>query len=238
MERSILRSTPRILIVVLCTTASGYGKDNVPPKGYVALFNGRDTTGWQGLVGDPVKRRKMSKEELAAGQMEANKKVFAHWSVEDGALVFDGKAKRSGLNLCTKKEYGNFELYVDWKIPPKADSGIYLRGSPQIQIWDPNNRAEWKHGAQRGSGAMWNNQKHERFPLIKADRPTGQWNTFYIKMVGERITVRLNNQIVVDNVVFENFWERGKPIYARGPIELQDHGNTLRFKNIYLRKLP
>ena len=180
----------------------------------------------------------MSKEELAVAQVEADKKAFAHWSVENGALVFDGKAEDYGLNLCTKKQYGNFELYIDWKITPLADSGIYLRGSPQIQIWDPNNQEMRQHGAHKGSGAMWNNQKHERFPLVKADNPPGRWNTFYIKMVGERVTVKLNDKLVVDNVVYENYWERDKPIYERGSIELQDHGNKLWFKNIYLRELP
>jgi hypothetical protein len=65
----------------------------------------------------------------------------------------------------------------------------------------------------------------------------GEWNTFYIKMVGERVTVKLNDQLVVDNVVLENYWERDKPIYPTGQIELQNHGNTLYFKNVYLREL-
>ena len=234
----MLRPAAIILLIAFSTPTLGWADDNVPPQGFVALFNGRDMTGWQGLVGNPVKRTKMSNEELATAQMEADKQAFAHWRVEDGTLVFDGKAKHSGLNLCTKKEYGNFELYVDWKITPLADSGIYLRGSPQIQIWDPDNERERKNGAHKGSGAMWNNQKHERFPIVKADKPAGEWNTFYIKMVGEKITVKLNNQLVVDNVVYENYWERDKPIYARGPIELQDHGNELWFKNIFLRELP
>ena len=140
----------------------------------------------------------MSAEELAAAQKKADERMRAHWKVEDGALVFDG----NGDSLCTAKDYGDFEMYVTWKILPKGDSGIYLRGSPQLQIWDTENEAGFKNGTDKGSGALWNNQKHERFPLVKADKPVGQWNTFYIKMVGERVTVKLNGQLVTDNVVW------------------------------------
>lgn len=201
--------------------------DNTPPKGFVALFNGKDLTGWKGLIGNPKVRARMSREELAKRQKAADEQMRAHWKVVDGVLVFDGK----GQSLCTAKDYGDFELYVDWKIKPNGDSGVYLRGSPQVQIWD---------AAQRkiGSGGLYNNQKHPSKPTKIADKPVGQWNTFYIKMVGERVTVKLNGELVVDNVVMENYWERDKPIYSSGQIELQNHGNTLYFKNIYLREIP
>jgi hypothetical protein len=203
---------------------------NVPPEGFVALFNGRDLTGWKGLVGNPKTRAAMSAEQLAAEQATADESKRAHWKAIDGVLVFDGK----GQNLCSAKDYGNFELYVDWKIEPKGDSGIYLRGSPQVQIWDPG---EGGRNAV-GSGGLFNNQKHPSQPLVLADNPVGQWNTFYIKMVGERVTIKLNGKLVVDDVVLENYWERDKPIYATGAIELQNHGNTLYFRNIYVRELP
>ena len=196
--------------------------DNVPPEGFVALFNGQDLTGWKGLVGNPKSRAAMSPEQLAEAQKKADENMRAHWSVADGALVFDG----GGKSLCTAKDYGDFELYVDWKILPKGDSGIYLRGTPQVQIWD---RPE-------GSGGLYNNKKHPSKPVKNADKPVGQWNTFTIKMVGERVTVKVNGELVVDDVVMENYWERDKPIYPTGQIELQNHGNTLYFKNVYLRE--
>jgi hypothetical protein len=96
-----------------------------------------------------------------------------------------------------------------------------------VQIWDN----------KIGSGGLYNNQKNPANPLAIADNPVGRWNTFYIKMVGDKVTVKLNGKLVVDNVTLENYWERGKPIYATGPIELQNHGNTLWFKNIYVREL-
>ncbi|MBL8818746.1 MAG: DUF1080 domain-containing protein [Planctomyces sp.] len=205
-----------------------------PPEGFVALFNGKDLEGWKGLVGDPKQRAAMSPDELATAQKAADEKMRAHWKVVDGELVFDGM----GDSLCTIKDYGNFEMYVDWKILEGGDSGIYLRGSPQIQIWDTTFEKYHPLGADKGSGAFWNNQKNPRFPLTKADKPVGEWNTFYIRMEGERCTIRLNDVLVTDNVILENYWERDKPIYPRGQIELQNHGNTLWFRNIYLRELP
>jgi len=202
-------------------------KDNVPPEGFVALFNGTDIAGWKGLVADPPKRAKMTPEQLAQAQVEADARMKAHWKAVDGVIVFDGK----GDNLCTVKDYGDFELYVDFKIEPKGDSGIYLRGSPQVQIWDPVEHPE-------GSAGLYNNQKNPNKPTKVADKPVGEWNTFYIKMVGDKVTVKLNGELVVDDVTMENYWERDKPMYPTGAIELQNHGNSLYFKNIYVKELP
>jgi hypothetical protein len=213
-------------LLALPLTAAVEAADNTPPEGFVALFNGKDLTGWKGLVGNPVTRAKMTPEQLALAQEKADQRMRDHWRVEDGALVFDGK----GDSLCTAKDYGDFELYVDWKILPKGDSGIYLRGTPQVQIWDPNH---WKIG----SGGLYNNKKNPSQPSKCADKPIGQWNTFRNKMIGEKVTIWLNGELVVDNVVLENYWERDKPIYPTGQIELQNHGNTLWFKNIYIREL-
>ena len=124
-----------------------------------------------------------------------------------------------------------------WKIPSGADSGIYLRGSPQIQIWDPSHEPQWQHGANQGSGALWNNQVAGQRPFVRADRPIGEWNTFFIRMIGERVTVELNGLRLLDRVIMENYWERSNPIYRTGQIELQNHGSSLYFRNIYIRKL-
>ncbi|HQU47237.1 MAG TPA: DUF1080 domain-containing protein, partial [Pirellulales bacterium] len=197
--------------------------DNVPPDGFVALFNGKDLTGWKGVLAPPLdnaaKRAKASPGQLAKAQREADIEMRKHWSVRDGVLVFDGQ----GSSLATVKDYGDFELWVDWKIEPGGDSGIYLHGMPQVQIWDTANNA----AKGVGSGGL----------QVVADKPVGEWNTFKITMVGERVNVTLNDVVVVDNVVLENFWEPKKPAYSTGPIELQKHGSRLYFKNIYLREL-
>ena len=210
-------------------------KDNTAPEGFTALFNGRDLTNWKGLLkgpnDNPAKRAKLSPDELQKAQAEADENMRKHWKVADSALEFDGK----GRSLVTVKDYANFEMLVDWKILPKGDSGIYLRGSPQVQIWDPNDGGKRN---RMGSGGLFNNEKNPADPIRLADKPIGEWNRFRILMVGERVHIFLNGQLVVDNTVLENYWERGKPIYPTGQIELQNHGNTLWFKNIYIRELP
>ena len=199
-------------------------------QGFYPMFNGTDLAGWQGLVQDPVARQKMKASELAKKQVEANKKMLENWSVKDGCIWFSG----SGDNLCSIKEYGDFELYVDWKITKKGDSGIYLRGSPQVQIWDTS-RVEV--GAQVGSGGLYNNQKNPSKPLVVADNPIDDWNTFRIVMIGEKVSVWLNGQLTVDNVVLENYWDRSIPIFPKGAIELQAHGNQLAFRDIFVREI-
>ncbi|PHS03021.1 MAG: hypothetical protein COA78_19475 [Blastopirellula sp.] len=201
--------------------------DGHAPKGFKTLFNGKDLTNFKGLVGNPKTRAAMSKEKLAAEQEKANQRAKLNWTVEDGVLIFSGKGK----SLCTIKDYANFEMYVDWKILKDGDSGIYLRGSPQVQIWDPSQK-------NVGSGGLFNNKKNPDKPLVIADNPIGEWNTFFIRMVGEKVTIKLNGKLVVDNVILENYWERDKPIYPSGQIELQNHGNRLEFRNIYIRELP
>lgn len=215
-----------LCVLAMWTGGSAAAKDNEPPEGFVALFNGQNLEGWKGLVGDPESRAKMTPEDLAKAQTEADAKMRAHWKVEDGVLVFDG----GGDSLCTARDYADFELLVDWKIVKGGDSGVYLRGSPQVQIWDT---AQWPEG----SGGLYNNQKNPSKPLKCADNPIGEWNTFRIRMVGERVTVHLNGVLVVDNVIMENYWDRNKPIYSSGQIELQNHGSKLCFKNIFIREL-
>ncbi len=225
--------------VPLCTVglfafvAVASAADNTPPDGFVALFNGKDLSGWKGLLkaplDNPIKRAEASQDDLTKAQAAADEDMRQHWSVKDGTLVFDGK----GQSLATAKDYGDFELWVDWKIEPAGDSGIYLRGTPQVQIWDPSS----KTAAGVGSGGLYNNQKNPSKPMTVADKSIGEWNTFKITMVGDKVTVKLNDVLVVDNVVLENFWDREKPIFATGQIELQNHGNSLYFKNIYIREI-
>ena len=203
-----------------------FAHDALRRTGFLPLFNGKDLAGWKGLVADPPKRAKMTAPELVRAQDEADAGMRAHWRVLDGVLAFDGK----GHSLCTARDFADFEMFVDWKIEPKGDSGIYLRGSPQVQIWDETQSPD-------GSGGLYNNQKNPAKPLVRADRPVGEWNTFYIRMTGERVTVKLNGVLVADDVVMENYWERAKPIYPSGPIELQAHSTPLMFKNIYLREI-
>ncbi len=209
--------------------------DEMPDEeGFVSMFNGKDLTGWKGLVENPIARAKMKPDQLAKAQAKADEQMRADWKVEEGCLVFEG----SGYdNLCTEKTYGDFEMYAEWMLDPagpEADAGIYLRGTPQVQIWDT---ARVDVGAQVGSGGLYNNQKNESKPAKVADNKLGEWNTFYIKMTGDRVTVDLNGERVVDNVILENYWDRSRPIFPVEQIELQAHGSRCSFRNLYIKEL-
>ena len=171
------------------TALQAQGAAPKPPKGFTALFNGKDLSGWRGRPGgggvfSPYVEAKFTPEEREAKRKEWNADRDQHWSVDKatGELVSDGH----GVHLATEKPYGDFEFLVDWKLTqPGGDSGIYLRDYPQVQIWDPASPKDQKNGADKGSGALWNNEKHARFPTEVADKPTGEWNRMHIVMVGE-----------------------------------------------------
>lgn len=239
--RPTVRLTLGAAVAGLLAAALAPGADTPgspkPPPGFTALFNGKDLTGWQGNL-DMGKRAKLSPEKQAEFLAKQTKIAHEHWKVRDGAIHCDGKG---GVSLQTVKDYGNFELYLDWKIEKNGDSGLYLRGQPQVQIWDSDN-SPGARGEDKGSGSggLWNNPPGDKAkkPLKKADKPLGEWNTFHITMIGDEVTVELNGQLVVDKGKLPNYWEKGKPLPPKGPIELQFHGDPLWFKNIYIKELP
>ncbi|AMV40675.1 DUF1080 domain-containing protein [Planctomyces sp. SH-PL62] len=202
------------------------------------LFNGKDLSGWHGeSTIDPRKFRAMSPEEQKAKLEKDAADAAQHWKVADGEIVNDGH----GVFLATDKEYGDVEFFIDFKIGPMGDSGIYLRGTPQIQIWDFREEAG-KHdlGAGKGSGGLWNNSPGApgKDPLVFADNPIGEWNTLRVVQVGARTTIHLNGKLVVDGAIMENYWDRDLPLAAVGPIQLQTHGSETRFRNVKLREIP
>ncbi len=238
MSGTIVRNLLTKALPLISGPESDYNKaqiqdylDKMPEEeGFVSMFNGKDLSGWKGFVANPIKRAEMSKKELKKKQAEADKKMHENWSVNENSIVFNGK----GQNLVSEKNYGNFELWVDWRITKGGDSGIYLRGTPQVQIWDTSRR---NVGAQVGSGGLYNNQRNRSTPLKVADNPVGEWNTFHIIMVDSIVTVWLNGELVVDHVPLENYWDRSRPIFPTGPIELQAHGSNLAFRDIYIREI-
>ena len=209
-----------------------YLDENPQDGGFVSIFNGKNLDGWKGLVENPIKRAKMSPKELATAQVKADAAAKTGWVIENGELLFTGK----GDNLCTNKQYGDFEMLVDWKLypGPEPDAGIYLRGTPQVQIWDT---ARVNVGAQVGSGGLYNNQQNPSKPLKVADQKVGEWNTFRIKMIGERVSVWLNDELVTDNVVLENYWDRSQPIFPTEQIELQAHGSKVAYRDIFIKEI-
>ena len=241
---------------LLLTALTGFAiaEDNVPPAGFTALFDGRQISGWFGwgtkdprdvLEATPEQFANYKKQSVEGGTDAKGKAredhVNAHWKVENGELVNDGK----GLYLTTEKDYGDIELLVDYKMLPKGDSGIYLRGVPQVQIWDYTETSKFPLGADKGSGGLWNNEKGSpgRDPLVLADKPFGEWNHFRILMVGSRVTVWLNEKLVVDHAILENYFdkklpqEKRRPILPKSFIQLQTHGSEIRWKNLFVREI-
>jgi hypothetical protein len=252
-------------------------EQNQPPQGYKALFNGKDLSGWYGWgTQDPNDLWKMSPQEQAAYKKKSveggltdekghpsTDHIHAHWKVQNEELVNDGH----GLYLTTDKDYGDFELWVEYKALPDGDSGIYLRGIPQVQIWDATKGDPRGLGQDKGSGGLWNNSKGApgKDPSRKMDKPFGEWNAFKIRMVGERVTVVFNGETVVDNAVLENFFANQKagyvayaqpgaapadkkdqkpangwikdPAFPKGPIQLQTHGSEIRWRNLFVREI-
>ena len=228
-------------VTILCSVAlalaqsSSLAAEVKAPAGFTPLFNGKDLTGWYGLNADPRTIFKMSNQERADFRQKSMEDVRKHWTVEGDELVNDGH----GAYLTTEKDFGDYELLIDYKTVPKADSGIYLRGVPQVQIWDHTNAGEKKNGADKGSGALWNNSPDApgRFPPVVADKPFGEWNKFRIIQVGARTTVYLNDKLVVDHAIMENYWDRKKPLWQKGPIQLQTHGGEIRWRNVFIREI-
>jgi len=209
---------------------------DVPPKGFRPLFNGTDLAGWRGMGHEnPYKLAAKTAEEQAAFFAGNQPGIDAHWKVVDGAIVNDGQ----GPYLTTIEDFGDVELRLEYRTVPEADSGIYLRATPQVQIWDSSDTEKFKIGADKGSGGLWNNSPGApgKDPLVLADRPFSEWNRFRIVQVGARTTVWLNDKLVVDNAIMENFWDRAKPLMRRGPIQLQTHGGEIRWRNLFVREI-
>ncbi|HEV7866441.1 MAG TPA: DUF1080 domain-containing protein [Chthoniobacteraceae bacterium] len=238
-----MKLLPRLLPLFLA--ASALAQTPTPPAGFTPLFNGTDLSGFRG--GDTFDHRKllaMPEAERAVKIAEWTKTMREHWRAEGGELINDGK----GAYATTEKDYGDFELLVEYKTVPKADSGIYLRGVPQVQIWDYTEEAKFKIGGDKGSGGLWNNSPGApgKDPLVKADKPFGEWNKFRILMVGSRVSIWLNDQKVVDHAILENYYDKAdkaltpeqrRPVPARGPLQFQTHGGEIRWRNVFVREI-
>lgn len=236
------RETRQTLTAILPMLKAGQRREarewlnnaNPNEEGFVCLFNGKNLDGWKGLVENPIARAKMTSEQLAEAQQKADELMRRDWIIENGNMVYIGNGWD---NICTVKNYADFELLVDWRLDPNGkepDAGVYLRGAPQVQIWDIRRT---NVGAQVGSGGLYNNQKNPSKPTSVEDNKLGEWNTFRIIMKGEKVTVWLNGVKVVDDVVLENYWDRKQPIFPCDQIEMQAHGSRCYFRNIYVREI-
>ncbi len=222
----------RLLPALLALASAALFADS-PPAGFTSLFNGKDLAGWHGY--NPHSVAKLTGDKKDAMLAKMREEFSQHWSVKDGEIYNPG----TGPYATTDKDYGDFELVLEYNMAPKGDSGVYLRGAPQVQIWDPTDEKAFKHGAQLGSGALWNNSpgKPGKDPLVLADKPAGEWNTLRIVMVGARVSVWLNGKQTVDHATMENYYDRKASLVAKGPICLQTHGAPIRWRNLAIREI-
>jgi hypothetical protein len=223
-------------VLFLVATVFSMGAPPKPPEGFRALFNGKNLKGWHGNQPHQLAKLEGEKREAALEAQQAEFK--AHWTAKNGELVNDGQ----GPYATTDEDLGDVEFLIDYKTVAKADSGVYMRGTPQIQIWDfTEEGGKWKLGADKGSGGLWNNSGGSpgKDPLVLADKPFGEWNSLRVLQLGSRTTIHLNEQLVVDNAIMDNFWDKkgGTPLAARGPIHLQTHGGEIVWRNIFVREI-
>ncbi len=213
------------LIASSCVASLAMAEDT--PEGFVSIFPEASLAGWVG--GTTIDPSTITPEQQSKWDAE----LHDHWRVEGDELVSDGHSP----HLVTARKYGDFELLVDWNLAPNGDSGVYLRDTPQVQLWDPWNEAAHKHGAQKGSGALWNNNGAGKWPLELADKPTGDWNRMSVRMVGPYVRVMLNDKLVVDDAPLENYFDRSAPVFNEGRIHLQTHGSETRFRRLLVREI-
>jgi hypothetical protein len=228
---------PKLLALLVLAAGPAFAE---APAGYTSLFNGKDLSGWHGVKGDfnPEKYDTTSPEEMEKLKADWAKSVAENWKVEEGAIFNGGQ----GVYLTTDQEFTDYELLIDYKTVAKADSGIYLKHTPQVQIWDWTKEAgKWdKLRADFGSGSLWNNSpgKPGKDALVLADKPFGEWNSFRIRQIGARTSVWLNGKLVVKHAIMENYWDktRKSPLRPKGPVQLQTHGGPISWKNIAIKE--
>lgn len=253
-----MKTAQRLLPIITLTAIAGLllsniarAADNVPPAGFVSLFNGKDFAGWRVPVGDN-----------------------GHWKVLEGVIDYDARSEAPGdKNLWTEREYGDFILKVDWRIKetpyinprvpyilpdgthardtqgkpltlslPDSDSGIFLRGQGnyQVNIWC------WPIGSGEMYGIRMNPKTSPELraavtPRTQADKPVGEWNQFEITVRGNTVSVVLNGKLVLPGATIPDLPRRGR-------LALQHHGaerdgqwtsppSLVQFKNIFIKEL-
>jgi hypothetical protein len=212
-----MRPSCYLFALVLCVTAARADA----PEGFESLFNGTDLTGWHVNKG---------------GKMDV-------WGAENGLLYVNGGG---GGWLMTEKEYGDFELRLEYKLPRKGNSGVGLRspmaGDPayvgmEIQLLDNQTwEKEYKLRPAQYTGSIYDVVP----PSEDATKPFGQWNAMRIIAKGRQITVFVNGTKVVDANLDEHRDRADKHpglLRDRGHIGLQSHDGRVEFRNLYIKPL-
>jgi len=250
MKTSRLILTLVLVFAVFSQCAKDSGSINFKKEGYKSLFNGKDLTGWKITEGDN-----------------------GHWKVVDGVIDYDALSEAKGnKSLYTEQNFKNYKLHIEWRFKkysnlfpmpvilpdgdyardttgkilhfmrPNSDSGIIMRGRHQVNVWC------WGVG----SGELWGTrlnrdlppeERANAVPKFHADNPVGEWNAFDITLKDDRVTVYLNDILVIENGLMPGLPEEG-------PIGLQHHGglnnetgemngasSLIQFRNIWIKEI-
>lgn len=229
----------KYLLSAALLLALGYGavaQTAKAPKGFKLLFDGKTTTGWHTY----------GKTTVGQG-----------WKVEDGAIHLDPKSKNNdGGDIVTDKEYSNFHLKLEWKVAPKANSGIiffvheelpkygqtYSTG-PEMQVLDNDGHPDGKITKHR-AGDLYDLVKSSSEPV----KPVGEWNQAEIISKNGKLTFKLNGVTVVKTTLWDDSWKaliagskfakwQGFGTFQSGKIALQDHGDEVWYRNIMIKEL-
>ena len=175
--------------------------------GWIALFNGKDLLGWQ-------KAREP--------------RVDPKWAVDGDAMTnLDG-----ARDIATIAVYQDFDLTLEYKTVKEGNSGVYLRGRIEVQVFDSSGKE--KPGTD-DDGAIFG----QFAPAVNASKPAGEWNALDVHLVGDTITVKLNGKLIHDNVKLTTVCGGALPggLLDPGPLRLQgDHGKVW-YRNIELRPI-
>jgi hypothetical protein len=200
-----------------------------PPSDAIVLFNGKDFSRWKSAKGGEVT-----------------------WKIENDYMEVTPK---SGI-IRTADEFGDFQLHLEWATPSKVEgesqgrgnNGVNIFGRYEVQILDSYNNVTYADGQ---AGALYGQFP----PLVNASKPPGEWQTYDIffeaprwdesgKLLSKaKITVLHNGCVIhhgtepVGRTGHRNFGNYDKPHPSKGSIELYEHGNPVRFRNIWIRPL-
>jgi hypothetical protein len=204
------------------------GRGTAPPSDALVLFGGKDLSEWEGVAGGPAK-----------------------WSVGDAAFTV---VKGAG-DIRTKRAFGDCQLHIEWRTPAqivgegqeRGNSGVFLQGRYEIQVLDSHDNATYVNGQAASVYKQY-------IPLVNASRGPGEWQTYDIYFRAPRfskagavdtpayVTVVHNGVLVQDHVELKGGTvNRGTPAYAKHdakePLVLQDHGNPVSYRNVWIREL-
>lgn len=205
------------------TPGASFSHGAPPPADAVVLFNGQDLAAWKSEKGGP-----------------------APWKVADGAATVGGGS------IQTREEFGDVQLHIEWATPAevkgegqgRGNSGVYLQGRYEIQVLDSYQNKTYFNGQ---AGSFYGHAA----PLVNASREPGAWQTYDIvfhapkpgpdgRVAPGSFTVLHNGVLVQDHIPVKGEATTAAAfsgVTPKGPLVLQDHGNPVRYRNIWVRRL-